>query len=61
MNRLDLDIQKEAEYLQAKVGKAQSLVPNITWNGEKAKLKVKNAEGVEEEHDIPILTGKFGL
>jgi hypothetical protein len=34
-------------------------VPNITWDGEKAKLKVKEADGTEKVHDIPILTGKF--
>lgn len=59
VNRLNLDISKEAEYLQAKIGKAKTLVPNVTSNGENAKLRVKDDKGVEHTYDIPILTGKL--
>jgi hypothetical protein len=45
VNRLDLDISKEAELLQSKIGRAQSLIPHIDGNGEKAKLHVKGNGG----------------
>ena len=61
VNRLELDISKEAEYLQANIGKAKSLVPTIVTNGEIAKLKVKDQEGVEKVYEIPILTGKITI
>jgi tRNA A37 methylthiotransferase MiaB len=58
VNRLDLDIKKEAEALKQRVGKAQSLVPTVQPSTEKAKLKFKKADGTEEEHYFQILTGK---
>jgi len=41
--------------LQQKIGKANSLVPNITQPTEKAILRVKDDNGVEHTYDIPIL------
>ena len=58
VNRLDLDISKEAEYLQLNLIRAQSLTPQIGAVGNKAKLHVKNKEGKDVVHEIPILTGK---
>ena len=57
--RLELDIQKEAEYVQSKLGRAQSLQPHIVSDGDKAKLKVKGPDGEEKTYEIPILTGKL--
>ena len=58
VSRLDLDISKEAEYLQTKIKKAHSLIPTIHAQAEKAVLKVKDSNGQEQAYDIPILTGK---